>query len=106
MADKKYLKIGDVILERLHGRLMRRITIARITDTLAVSGNVRFDKLVTNGFVRAFGGIGRLPYHYLKSTPELEKKWRLTVAIGKINNANFQTMSIQRIEAMAALCGE
>lgn len=102
--DARYLKIGDVVFERIHGRLVRVITITRTTDTLAISGNMRFDKKTTRGFVRVFGGTSGLPYQYLESTVELKKEWRLNIATEIIRNANLAALPIQRVEAIAALC--
>lgn len=96
---------GEVIFESLGGKITNRYTVNRITPTKAVTGKYKFERTVINGHVQIEGERKHLSYRYQISTPELETKWRQTLAIKKIVSTKLREMPLQRLEAMAALCG-
>ena len=104
-AKTGLIQIGDVIFESLGSQILRRIVINRITETQAVSGNTKFDRTVINSYVRVLGGRYAMPYRYQIATPELELKWRQTLAIRRIKNTDLGKLPIAQLEAIAALCG-
>jgi hypothetical protein len=100
---KTKLQCGDVIYGRSYKSLTKYV-IERVTNTMAISGPIRFKIEISNdGYVRKISAERWANTAYWIETPELKEEYINQRVIFKIKNTDFSKCSMKCLGEILAV---
>jgi len=104
------LEVGNIIYCINSGDVVARYPIERVTATQAMTKHEKFDReIFSDGTLRQIKRDTWSQYHYCIATPELDKEWKLVIALRQMEKAwdelDRSKLTIEQVETITKTLG-